>query len=63
MVELLAPGEPGPAIVRAATRPGRFVLVADHAGREVPAALGDMGLGADEWARHIAWDIGIAALA
>ena len=62
MAELLASGEPGPAIVRGATQASRFLLVADHAGREIPAALGDMGLSAAERERHIAWDIGIAML-
>lgn len=45
---------------------GRFspwLIVCDHAGREVPAALGDLGLQADAFERHIAWDIGAGALA
>ena len=40
----------------------RFLLIADHAGNRVPAALGDLGLPAAERERHIGWDIGIAAL-
>lgn len=39
-----------------------FLLLGDHAGREVPAALGDLGLHKREWDRHIAWDIGVAGL-
>jgi predicted N-formylglutamate amidohydrolase len=39
-----------------------FLLLGDHAGREVPAPLGDLGLHKREWDRHIAWDIGIAGL-
>ncbi|MGE3784038.1 MAG: N-formylglutamate amidohydrolase, partial [Alphaproteobacteria bacterium] len=39
-----------------------FVLTADHAGRAVPRALGDLGVPAAEWQRHIAWDIGIGAV-
>jgi predicted N-formylglutamate amidohydrolase len=39
-----------------------FLLTADHAGRAVPRALGDMGVSAAEMERHIAWDIGIAAV-
>jgi predicted N-formylglutamate amidohydrolase len=39
-----------------------FLLTADHAGREVPRLLGDLGVPASEWERHIAWDIGIAAV-
>src|SRR4029450_13378706 len=38
----------------------RIVLIADHAGRAIPQALGTLGLGPAELARHIAWDIGIA---
>lgn len=38
------------------------VLVADHAGRELPAEYGDLGLPASEFERHIAYDIGIEAL-
>ncbi|WP_281701825.1 N-formylglutamate amidohydrolase [Acetobacter malorum] len=38
---------------------GPFVLVSDHAGRAVPPALGDLGVSAEERARHIGWDIGI----
>ena len=38
------------------------VLVADHAGRALPAEYGDLGLPASEFDRHIAYDIGIEAL-
>ena len=38
------------------------VLVADHAGRDLPAEYGDLGLPAAEFERHIAYDIGIEAL-
>lgn len=37
-----------------------FVLLADHAGQRVPAALRDLGLPQHELDRHIGWDIGIA---
>jgi predicted N-formylglutamate amidohydrolase len=40
-----------------------FLLTADHYGRLIPPALGDLGLPADELTRHIAWDIGIAGVA
>jgi predicted N-formylglutamate amidohydrolase len=43
---------------RPAERPTPLVLLCDHAAREVPRALGDMGVARDEWDRHIAWDIG-----
>lgn len=59
---LLMPGDPLPVAV---TNPGSAAsvfLVADHAGRRVPARLGDLGLPQAEFDRHIAWDIGIAAV-
>ena len=37
-----------------------FVLLADHAGQRVPAALHGLGLPQHELDRHIGWDIGIA---
>ena len=37
-----------------------FVLLADHAGQQVPAALRQLGLPRRELDRHIGWDIGIA---
>jgi predicted N-formylglutamate amidohydrolase len=37
----------------------RFLLTADHAGRAIPRALGDLGVSAADMGRHIAWDIGI----
>jgi predicted N-formylglutamate amidohydrolase len=39
-----------------------FLLVGDHAGREIPARLGDLGLAPADRARHIAWDIGVEGL-
>lgn len=39
-----------------------FLLVADHAGRLVPEKLGSLGLNEADLRRHIAWDIGVAAL-
>ena len=36
-----------------------LVLVADHAGRALPAEYGDLGLPASEFERHIAYDIGV----
>jgi predicted N-formylglutamate amidohydrolase len=37
-----------------------FFLVSDHAGRQIPALLADLGLPESELERHIAWDPGIA---
>jgi predicted N-formylglutamate amidohydrolase len=59
---LLQPGDP-PAVAIANPR-GRsaFLLVCDHAGRAVPRRLCDLGVRAADWDRHIAWDIGAAAV-
>ncbi len=59
---LLGPGEPAPARRLNPGGASDFLLTADHAGRRIPAALGDLGLGAAERSRHIAWDIGIAGV-
>jgi predicted N-formylglutamate amidohydrolase len=60
MKELLAPDEPLPVRVLRPDGTSDFVLAADHAGRLIPRALGDLGLDEVERGRHIAWDIGIA---
>ena len=39
-----------------------MVLICDHASNRVPPGYGDLGLGSAEFARHIAWDIGAAAI-
>jgi len=39
-----------------------FLIIGDHAGRAVPAALGGLGVPAEAMDRHIAWDIGVADL-
>src|ERR1700742_4989698 len=59
---LLGPDEPDPVIIRNADRASPFFLTCDHAGRRLPRALGDLGLPAAEFDRHIAWDIGVAAV-
>ncbi len=53
-----------PPAVRVINPDGRssFLLIGDHAGNAIPAALGTLGLGEVDLARHIAWDIGVAAL-
>ena len=57
----LGSGDPAPVRVHRG-RGSPFLLVADHAGRLVPGALGDLGVGAADWERHIAWDIGVAGV-
>lgn len=56
---LLGVKDPVPFVLYPELTPSPFVLVSDHAGRAVPEALGDMGVDAADWERHIAWDIGI----
>jgi predicted N-formylglutamate amidohydrolase len=59
---LLDDTDPAPVRVLRQDAASDFLLTADHAGRAVPRCLGDLGVLADEWERHIAWDIGIAAV-
>ena len=40
-----------------------YVLVCEHASNHIPTEYGGLGLPAHELERHIAWDIGAAALA
>lgn len=46
-------------------RPGRWLITCDHASNRVPddIAGGDLGIAADDMARHIAWDVGAAGVA
>lgn len=47
------------------TNPGArspFLLLGDHAGRDIPTRLGDLGLSGPDLDRHIAWDIGVDGL-
>ena len=55
---LLGPDDPPPAEIVNPGGRSRFVLICEHAGRAVPAALGDLGVPAAEFDRHIAWDVG-----
>lgn len=59
---LLAHDEPAPVRVIRENGTSDFILTADHAGRLIPRALGDLGVPASELERHIAWDIGIAGV-
>jgi predicted N-formylglutamate amidohydrolase len=59
---LLAADEPPPVSVYNAGGASPLLLVADHAGKAIPRALGRLGVAAPEWERHIAWDIGIASV-
>jgi len=59
---LLAADEPPPVTVYNPNGSSPLLLVADHAGRTVPRALGRLGLAEADYERHIAWDIGIAGV-
>lgn len=59
---LLGAEDPAPVILTNPQGVSAFLLVCDHAGRHVPARLGDLGVGAADWERHIAWDIGAAGV-
>ncbi len=59
---LLAATDPSPVHITPGQTGSPFLLVCDHAGRGVPASLGDMGVAASDWDRHIAWDIGAAGV-
>jgi predicted N-formylglutamate amidohydrolase len=53
-----------PAAFRIESPQGKspFLLICDHAGRHIPARLGTLGLAPADLDRHIAWDIGAAAV-
>lgn len=56
---LLGPDDPTPFAIDNAEGRSPFLLVGDHAGAAIPAALGDLGLKSADRARHIAVDIGV----
>jgi predicted N-formylglutamate amidohydrolase len=59
---LLAADEPAPVTVFNENGRSPLLIVADHAGNLAPRALGWLGVPLAEYQRHIAWDIGIAAV-
>jgi predicted N-formylglutamate amidohydrolase len=61
-MSLLAPDEADPVRILRPDGASDVLLAADHAGRLIPRALGALGLDETERRRHIAWDIGIAAV-
>ncbi|MCC5968755.1 MAG: N-formylglutamate amidohydrolase [Pararhodobacter sp.] len=60
---LLSPADPPPCEIVNPDGQGRVVLICEHGGRLLPQSLGDLGLSAEEFDRHIAWDIGAAGVA
>ena len=59
---LLAADEPAPVTVHNENGLSPFLIVADHGGNVIPRALRGLGVSEAERRRHIAWDIGIAAV-
>jgi predicted N-formylglutamate amidohydrolase len=59
---LLTEQDPSPVRVLRKAGVSDIFLTADHAGRVIPKALGDLGVSPAEMERHIAWDIGIAGV-
>ena len=60
--DLLALDDPTPVIVENPCGRSPFLLIGDHAGNLIPQRLGTLGLDEADRTRHIAWDIGVAAL-
>ncbi|MBP0495930.1 N-formylglutamate amidohydrolase [Pararoseomonas indoligenes] len=60
---LLSPDEPPAFTARNLGGASPLVLLCEHASNRLPRRLGDLGLPSEELRRHIAWDIGAAALA
>lgn len=60
---LLSADDPAPVEIVNPTAAAPLLLTGDHAGNAVPRAMSGLGLAPGELARHIAWDIGIAAVA
>jgi predicted N-formylglutamate amidohydrolase len=61
--QLLAPTDPAPAELVAPDAGAPLVLVCEHGGRLLPRALAAAAPAPRDMARHIAWDVGAAALA
>ncbi|MBS0640837.1 MAG: N-formylglutamate amidohydrolase [Proteobacteria bacterium] len=59
---MLTADDPNPVRVLREHGASDLFLTADHAGRAIPKALGDLGVPEVERARHIGWDIGIGGV-
>lgn len=59
---LLGPGDPAPVRILNPDSNSAWLLVCDHAGRQVPRILQGLGVPPAELDRHIGWDIGAAAV-
>jgi len=63
ITRLLAADEPPAFALEREHGSSPFFLICDHASRRIPRALGDLGVSEAELQRHVAWDIGAAAVA
>jgi predicted N-formylglutamate amidohydrolase len=61
--QLLAADEPPAFRVERPEGKSPFFLTCDHASARIPRNLGSLGLSTEDLGRHIAWDIGAAAVA
>ncbi len=59
---LLAADDPPPVAMLNPAGASPFLLTGDHAGKTVPKSLDQLGLSEADLARHIGWDIGVAAI-
>ncbi len=62
MTRLLCESDPPVYRIERAGGSSPIFLVCDHAGREIPRKLGNLGLSDHELASHVAWDLGVAQL-
>jgi len=60
---LLSASDPFPVEIVNPAGTADVLLICEHAGREIPSSLGDLGIAAAEMNRHIAYDIGARDLA
>jgi predicted N-formylglutamate amidohydrolase len=60
---LLGAEDPAPVTVERLDGASALFMTCDHAGREIPKSLGDLGVPEAELQRHIAWDIGAEGVA
>jgi len=60
---LLGASDPFPVEIINPAGNADVLLICEHAGREIPSSLGDLGIAASEMDRHIAYDIGARDLA
>jgi predicted N-formylglutamate amidohydrolase len=62
-VTLLEADEPPAFRIERPNGQSPFFLTCDHASARIPRRLGSLGVAAEDLQRHIAWDIGAAAVA